>query len=61
MAITREAGGVADILGHEDLSILRLALRQAARTDRIGNRASFAVLYHRLGGEAELDQDLVAS
>ncbi len=49
-----EADAVVSVLGHEALSTLRLALRQASQHDKIGNAQTFAILYHRLGGEADL-------
>ncbi len=52
--ISTEAAAVAGVLGHEALSTLRLALRQASQHDKIGNAETFAILYHRLGGEADL-------
>jgi hypothetical protein len=51
---SKEADAIAELLGTETLITLRLALRQAAHHDKIGNRHSFAVLYHQLGGEADL-------
>ncbi len=52
--MSTEAEAVACAMGHEALSTLRLALRQASQHDKIGNAESFAILYHRLGGEADL-------
>lgn len=51
---TKEADAIAELLGDETLTTLRLALRQAAQHDKIGNRNNFAVLYHLLGGQADL-------
>jgi hypothetical protein len=56
---TKEADAIAELLGAETLTTLRLALRQAAQHDKIGNRNTFAVLYHQLGGEAELTLETV--
>lgn len=51
---TKEADAIAALMGHEALSTLRLALRQAAQHDAIGNCHSFAILYRQLGGLAEV-------
>lgn len=54
MSYTPAAAAVSDALGFEALVMLRLALRQAAYHDLLGDSRDFAILYRRLGGEAEI-------
>jgi hypothetical protein len=47
---TKEGDALVDLLGHEAVCTLRLALRRAAGADKIGNAHTFMALYNRIGG-----------
>jgi hypothetical protein len=49
---TREGDALVDVLGHEAVCTLRIALRRAAAADLIGDEHAFRALYNRIGGRA---------